>query len=108
MSEIKDKIKAWQVKLQALSITYKVNPRRIEYILKSKFEQLDWRTLLTDEMIEFADKELLMKQIKIKHKGEDKYEAQKKYFATEKGRRKVMEAVDRNRRKNAARKSGNK
>lgn len=97
MSKAKDKIAAWQVKLKALSATYDVSLRAIEYILKKNFEELDWRSLLTDEMIDFADKELARRKTEIKHKGKDKYEAQKKYFKTEKGRRKVIEAVQRNR-----------
>lgn len=107
MSEAKDKIAAWQVKILALSETHNVSLKAIEYLLKKNFEQLDWRSLLTDEMIEFAGSELMKKSLEIKHKGKDKYERQKKYFKTEKGRRKVIEAVQRNRRSNAKRKSNN-
>lgn len=95
MSKAKDKIKAWQVKLVELSTTYEVSLRAIEYILKRNFDELDWRTLLTEEMIEFADKELLRRQTEIKNRGKDKYKPQKEYFKTEKGKKKLNEATKR-------------
>ena len=58
MSEIKDKIKAWQEKITELTNTYDLGSREVERLLKRNFEQLDWRTLLTDEMFEVFIEEL--------------------------------------------------
>lgn len=87
MSKAKDKIAEWQIKIVGLAKKHGVSLRRVECVLKRNFDELDWRSLLTDEMIDFADKDIEARQA-IKYK----YQSQKDYFDTEKGRKKLNEA----------------
>lgn len=83
----KEKIAKWQVKIVELAQKHGVSLRRVECVLKRNFDELDWRSLLTSEMIEFADKDIEARQAT-----KYKYQSQKDYFDTDKGRKKLNEA----------------